>query len=90
MSNQKFKPGDQIIWDRINWIILSADNGLYELKLVNPKQFTMRHGNGGYMDASEIDKNGKLVETQIKIGGVRRSRKNRRSVNRRRNSARHQ
>jgi hypothetical protein len=42
------------------------------------------------MDASEIDKNGKLVETQIKIGGVRRSRKNRRSVNRRRNSARHQ
>jgi hypothetical protein len=30
---------------------------LYELKLVNPKQYTIRHGNGGYMDASEIEIN---------------------------------
>jgi hypothetical protein len=87
MSNQKFNAGDQIIWDKINWIILSANNGLYELKLVNPKQYTIRHGNGGYMDASEIDKNGKLVETFKQLGGLRRSRKNRRSVNRRRISS---
>ena len=89
-ESQKFKVGDFIIWDRIKWIVVNADNNMYELKLVNPKQFTTRHGNGGYLDSSIIDETATLFETVSTNGGSKRSRKNRRSINKRRNSARHQ
>ena len=69
-SAQKFKVGDQIIWDRILWTVVNVQNQMYELKLVNPKQFTTRHGNGGYMDAYEIDKNATLVETISNQKGI--------------------
>jgi len=89
-ESQKFKVGDFIIWDRIKWLVVNADNGLYELKLVNPKQFTTTHGNGGYMSSDVIDETATLFETISTNGGSKRSRKNRRSINRRRNSAKRQ
>ena len=52
---QKFKKGDYIIWDNILWLVLNTDNQMYELELVNPRQFNTRHGNGGYLDSSIID-----------------------------------
>ena len=86
----KFKAGDFIIWDRILWLVVKVDDETYELKLVNPKQFTSKHGYGGYMDIDFIDKNAQLVENGSKVGGSRRSRKNRRSKSRRRSSNRRQ
>jgi hypothetical protein len=87
---QKFKAGDFIIWDRIKWLVLNTDNNLYELKLVNAKQFTTKHGNGGYMSSVLIDETATLFEILTTNGGLKRSRKNRRSINRRRNSVTHQ
>ena len=64
MSNvQKFKKGDFIIWDNILWIVLNTDNQMYELKLVDPRQFNTRHGNGGYLDSSIIDETATLSTT---------------------------
>ena len=89
-ESQKFKVGDFIIWDRIKWLVLNTDNNLYNLKLVNPTQFTTRHGNGGYLDSSIIDETATLFETVSTNGGSKRSRKNPRSIKRRHNSARWQ
>lgn len=84
----KFKAGDFIIWDRILWLVVKVDDETYELKLVDPKQFTTKHGNGGYMDIDLIDQNAQLVKNGLKVGGSRRSRKNSRSKSRRRSSNR--
>jgi hypothetical protein len=89
-SNPKFQKGDLIMWNSIYWLVDDVSPGMYELKLAYSTQFTTTHGNGGYMDSNEIDKNATLVETGKKIGGWKRSRKNRRSKNRRHNSAKRQ
>jgi hypothetical protein len=60
---QKFKKGDYIIWDNILWIVLNTDNQMYELELVLPRQFTTRHGNGGYLDSSIIDETATKLST---------------------------
>ena len=88
-SNPKFNKGDFIMWDSILWLVNDATSGMYELKLVKPTQFTTKHGNGGYMSSQEIDKSAEKVDV-AKIGGWKRSRKNRTSKNRRRNSAKRQ
>jgi hypothetical protein len=89
-ESQRFKVGDFIIWDNITWLVVNTDNNLYELKLANSKQFTRRHGNGGYMSSDKIDETATLFVTVSTNGGSKRSRKNRRSINRRRNSVRRQ
>ena len=76
---QKFKPGDYIIWDRILWLVLNTDNQMYELKLVKPRQFTTKHGNGGYMDSSVIDQTGTLYTISSNGGSKRITKKKRRS-----------
>ena len=76
---QKFKSGDFIIWDRILWIVLSTENQLYELKLVNPREFTTKHGNGGYLDSSVIDETATLHIISNNGGSKRSSKKKRRS-----------
>ena len=77
-SVQKFKKGDYIIWDRILWLVLNTDNQMYELKLVNPNQFTTQHGNGGYLDSSVIDKTATLYTISNNGGSKRNSKKKRR------------
>lgn len=76
---QKFKPGDYIIWDRILWLVLNTDNQMYELKLVKPRQFTTKHGNGGYMDSSVIDQTATLYTISSNGGSKRITKKKRRS-----------
>jgi hypothetical protein len=76
---QKFKAGDYIIWDNILWIVLNTDNQMYELKLVIPRQFTTRHGNGGYMDSSVIDETATLYTISNNGGSKRITKKKRRS-----------
>ena len=78
-SVQKFKKGDYIIWDRILWLVLNTDNKMYELKLVNPNQFTTKHGNGGYLDTSFIDETA-TIYTILNNGGSRRNSKKKRRL----------
>jgi len=80
MSNvQKFKAGDYIIWDSILWLVLNTDNQMYELKLVNPRQFNTRHGNGGKMNSSVIDQTATLYTSLSNGGSKRITKKKRRS-----------
>ena len=88
-SNPKFNKGDYIMWDSILWLVKDATSDIYELQLVNSKEFTTTHGNGGYLSSQEIDKSAEKVDI-AKKGGWKRSRKNRTSKNRRRNSAKRQ
>ena len=88
-SNPKFNKGDYIMWDSILWLVKDATSDIYELQLVNSKEFTTKHGNGGYLSSQEIDKSAEKVDI-AKKGGWKRSRKNRTSKNRRRNSAKRQ
>ena len=81
-SVQKFKKGDFIIWNRILWIVVNTVNKIYELKLVNPRQFTTTHGNGGYLDSSIIDETATLY-TILNNGGSKRNSKKHRSKKRR-------
>lgn len=85
MTSPKFNAGDTILWDRKKWRVENVDshNKLYELSLVNQQDVSTLNGTRGYMDISKIDENATLVTPQN--GGLKRSLKNRRSLNRRRN-----
>ena len=85
MTSPNFNVNDTILWDRKKWRVknVDSDNKLYELNLDNPKDNTTSHGTGGYMDISKIDETATLVTSSQK-GGLKRSLKNRRSLNKRR------
>ncbi len=75
----QFNVGNLIVWDSKTWRVKNVDvvNNLYELELVDARQFNTLHGNGGYMDVATIDASAKRVDV---IGGSirRKSRRNKR------------
>lgn len=79
----QFSAGDIIVWDSKTWRVKNVDleNNLYELELVDARQFNTLHGNGGYMDVATIDASAKRIGgNNYFVGGSRRrkSRQNRR------------
>ena len=85
MTSPRFKVDDIILWDSRNWHIknVDSDHKLYELKLADNQDAMSVNGTGGHGDISIIEKTATLVTP--KTGGLKRSLKNRRSLNRRRN-----
>lgn len=85
MTSPKFKVGDIILWNSRNWHIKDVDSehNLYKLTLADKQDAMSVNGTGGHGDISIIEETATLVPP--KIGGLKRSLKNRRSLNRRRN-----
>lgn len=77
----QFNVGYLIVWDSKTWRVKNVDveNNLYELELVDARQFNTLHGNGGYMDVATIDASAKRVGL---IGGSNQRRKSRRNKRR--------
>jgi hypothetical protein len=74
----QFNVGNLIVWDSKTWRVKNVDevNNLYELELVDARQFNTLHGNGGYMDVATIDASAKRVGAN---GGSTRRRKSQRN-----------
>lgn len=69
----QFNVGNLIVWDHKTWRVKNVDEGnrLYELELVDARQFNTLHGNSGYMDFARID----ATAQRVGIGGRRKSRR---------------
>jgi hypothetical protein len=88
MPQPKFNAGDHIIWDNKEWYVVNAEGEphiRYELKPASDNIWKC-----GYTGSQIIDKTATKIETAATPGGSVRSRKNRRSKNRQRNSAKRQ
>ena len=76
----QFNVGNLIVWDSKTWRVKKVDveNNLYELELVDARQFNTLHGNGGYMDVATIDASAKRVGATGGSSHRRKSRRNKR------------